>query len=154
MQILGFVSDQFSHFLLDDLKTVLFSYGDVQNPMVRQMMERDPRFANNPMLRQNLDALASNPEQLSQISRMMQDPNMQRQMQAMMSSGQMPPGMGDSMGGFGGAPATGAPNNATGAPAATSGTGQGNTAQTGRSDEEMTEEEMIAEAIARSMRET
>eukprot|EP00586_Coscinodiscus_wailesii_P005091 CAMPEP_0172488534 /NCGR_PEP_ID=MMETSP1066-20121228/18094_1 /TAXON_ID=671091 /ORGANISM="Coscinodiscus wailesii, Strain CCMP2513" /LENGTH=369 /DNA_ID=CAMNT_0013255811 /DNA_START=182 /DNA_END=1288 /DNA_ORIENTATION=+ len=58
----------------------------LQNPMVQQAMQNDPRMANNPMLRQSIDALTSNPEMINQVSTMMNDPTMRQQMQSMMSN--------------------------------------------------------------------
>ncbi len=55
--------------------------------MVQNMMRNDPRFANNPMLQQSLDALRSNPEMVSQFSQMMSDPNVRNQMSSMMGAG-------------------------------------------------------------------
>jgi len=106
----------------------------LQNPMVRSMMENDPRFANNPMLRQSLDALSTNPQMLEQMSTMMADPGMRSQINTMMGqqqSQQQPPSM----------PST---NTTT--------TTNANTNNT-TGDRDLTEEEMIAEAIARSLRE-
>jgi len=69
----------------------------MQNPMVRQMIQNDPRVANNQMLRQALD----DPNTMNRISQMMSDPNMRQMMNnpAMMQSlmNQMP-----TMGGMGG----------------------------------------------------
>lgn len=114
-----------------------------QNPMVQNMIQNDPRFANNPQMRQGLETLASNPQMLNQVSSMMRDPAMQAQMQSMMNAQggmNMPAGMGAAP------PAnnTTVPNNnASGAHPANNNNGQ--------NDQEMTEEEMIAEAIRRSL---
>ena len=155
----------------------------LENPMVRQMMQNDPRVANNPMLRQAL----SDPNMVNQISQMMSDPIMRNMMSnpAMM---QNMSSMMNSMGGMGGG--AGAGNNTSSQqpptqpdPAAfarmmqafgqmqegttgnntgtqqqpPSNTGSGGTTNNGGgsgNDSEMTEEEMIAEAIARSLRES
>jgi hypothetical protein len=106
----------------------------LQNPMVQHMMRNDPRFANNPMLHQSMEQLVNNPQMLDQISQMMSDPTMRNQMQAMMGrAGGMPPAQ----------------------PAAPQGQQQQNSsAAPAMSDQEMTEEEMLQEAIQRSLRET
>lgn len=113
----------------------------LQNPMVQHMMRNDPRFANNPMLHQSMEQLVNNPQMLDQISQMMSDPTMRNQMQAMMGrAGGMPGAM------SGMPPAQ---------PAAPQGQQQQNSsAAPAMSDQEMTEEEMLQEAIQRSLRET
>lgn len=74
----------------------------LQNPMVRQMMENDPRFANNPMARMALDRMMNDPQALQQMSQMMSDPTTRQMMMnmqnAMNSSGG---GMGSGTGGSG-----------------------------------------------------
>lgn len=110
--------------------------------MVQNAMRSDPRFANDPAMLQGLESLASNPAMMNQLSQMMQNPAMQRQLQSMMSAtgANANPGGGWNSQAF---PGAGTANGATdnngqvGAPAV--------------SDEEMTEEEMIAEAIRRSL---
>jgi len=147
----------------------------LQNPMVRQAMQSDPRIANNPMLRQAME----DPNMINQISQMMSDPNVRQMMSnpAMMQSmmSQMPPGMGG--GGMPPAPAPGgaAPGAGGMDPAAMARMMQAfssqqqqnrgaapqqqqqqppnSNANTAASEREQTEEEMIAEAIARSLRE-
>jgi len=116
--------------------------------MVQNMMRNDPRFANNPMMQQSLEQMANNPQMLQQISQMMQDPNAQRQMQQMQQmmgsgagAGGMPP-FGGGMPPFGGGAAAGGSGGA-GAPPA----------QGDANDSDQTEEEMIAEAIRRSLEE-
>jgi len=122
----------------------------LQNPMVQQMMQNDPRFANNPMLRQSLEQVASNPEMLNQLSHMMSDPaNVSRLTQMMgqqSQTGAMP-----SLGG--GMPPLGqqVPPNTSGA--AGTAPNSNNNNNNSRSDESTTEEEMIAEAIRRSLQE-
>ena len=123
----------------------------LSNPMVQNMIRNDPRFANNPMLQQSMEQLASNPQMLQQVSQMMQNPDMMRQMQSMMGGGA---GAG---GGFPGMPPGGMPNFGAMNPNGTannSNDGQqqgGSSSNNGADDEAMTEEEMIAEAIRRSL---
>lgn len=120
----------------------------LQNPMVQNMMRNDPRFANNPQMQQSLEQMANNPQMLQQLSQMMSDPNMQQQMQSMMGAGG---GMGGAGGGMGGMPPFGGANPGAGNNAnANSGAGQ---QQSGPNDQSQTEEEMIAEAIRRSLEE-
>lgn len=125
----------------DSKRTFVYS---LQNPAVQNMMQNDPRL-NNPQMRQAMDSLASNPEMLNQVSSMMRDPAMQAQMQQMMQQGGMP-GM-NMPAGMGGPPTPQVPNNTN-----ASGASQpNNNNNSGENDEEMTEEEMIAEAIRRSL---
>jgi hypothetical protein len=140
----------------------------LQNPMVRQMIQNDPRFASNPMLQQSFQQLSQNPQLLEQMSRMMSDPTMRNQVMSRMGANAGDPMnmmMGGGAGGFGGnsfgSSGGGASlmnntqqqqnNNST-----TNTTGNSNSSNNNNSgdDREMTEEEMIAEAIARSLRET
>ena len=100
----------------------------IQSPMFQHMIRNDPRIANDPQMRQAMEMMASNPEMVQQMSQMMQDPMMRQQMEAMMQR----TGGGPPIGGGMPAPRAAPP-------------------QPPRSDEEMTEEEMIAEAIRRSM---
>jgi hypothetical protein len=109
--------------------------------MVQNMLRNDPRLATHPMMAETIQQLASNPEMANQISQMMGDPNMQRQIQAMIAQ----------QGGFSG---TGGPMPALGNPRP----GSGQVASQGQprssaNDEELTEDEMIAEAIRRSLQE-
>ena len=53
------------------------------------MMRNDPRFANNPMLQQQMQQLANNPAAIQKVSQMMQNPQMMQQMQSMMAAGRM-----------------------------------------------------------------
>uniref|UniRef100_A0A7S3KVY5 Ubiquitin-like domain-containing protein n=1 Tax=Amphora coffeiformis TaxID=265554 RepID=A0A7S3KVY5_9STRA len=113
----------------------------LNNPMVQNMMRNDPRFANNPMAQQMIQSLASNPEMLQQASQMMSDPNFQQHMQQMQQNPalmaqqmqQMQNMMGSMPGGGAGAHPVSQPQN------------------NGQADEDLTEEEMIAEAIRRSL---
>jgi hypothetical protein len=112
--------------------------------MVQNMIQNDPRFANNPMLRQSMEQLASNPDMAQQLAQAMRDPAMRRQMQQMQSMmgggnmGGLPP--------FAGAP-MGAANHAVG------GLQQDASDGNAMNDEQLTEEEMLAEAIRRSLEE-
>ena len=155
----------------------------IKNPMVQQMMRSDPRFANNPMLRQSLDALAANPDMIRQFSQLMGDPgvrsNVSRMMQQQQSGGRAgsdpfvngPEAMRRQMEQFqrlsqqfGGVNGTFNPGNSTsgastagqsGTRVPSSGGGaSGSGGSTAADESEMTEEEMIAEAIARSLRES
>lgn len=148
----------------------------LQNPMVQQTMQNDPRFANNPMLRQSLSTLASDPQMMNRLTTMMSDPSMRQQMSQMMNNPQMAQQMANSMGGGAGGGAAGAnPGGAAGGmtpdrmrqmmQAMNSGAGapqpgnppappQQNPGGGNATDQDMTEEEMIAEAIARSLRES
>ena len=144
------------------------------------MMNNDPRFANNPMLQQSLRALQSNPEMVQQISRMMGDPNngIDRIMAGMnTSNGTGSTGVDPFAGGpesmrrlmeqfqqrseqFGGSSggvglAEGGHGGGTPSDSALGGNGNSSTIERSSNDDnEMTEEEMIAEAIARSLRES
>eukprot|EP00549_Striatella_unipunctata_P011591 CAMPEP_0118722164 /NCGR_PEP_ID=MMETSP0800-20121206/31191_1 /TAXON_ID=210618 ORGANISM="Striatella unipunctata, Strain CCMP2910" /NCGR_SAMPLE_ID=MMETSP0800 /ASSEMBLY_ACC=CAM_ASM_000638 /LENGTH=417 /DNA_ID=CAMNT_0006630239 /DNA_START=107 /DNA_END=1360 /DNA_ORIENTATION=- len=117
----------------------------LQNPMVQQMMQNDPRFANNPMMREGMMQLANNPEMLSRVTSMMNNPAMRAQMEAMMAAGgggmPTPPNM------FGAPPANNSNTNNS------NNNNSSNSNNGGGSDSDMTEEEMIAEAIRRSMQE-
>eukprot|EP00804_Cyclotella_cryptica_P017589 CCRYP_006721-RA/>CCRYP_006721-RA protein AED:0.09 eAED:0.06 QI:0/1/0.5/1/1/1/2/84/471 len=156
----------------------------MHNPMVQQMMRNDPRFANNPMLQQSLDALSSNPDMIRQFSQMMGDPGvranvsrmMQQQQQQQQQAGgnaagadpfgtgpeamrrqmeqfqQMSRQFGGMSGGFGASSAQGAPSGRQGSGVAAN--HNSSNVNGGGDDSQMTEEEMIAEAIARSLRET
>ena len=87
----------------------------LQNPMVRQMMENDPRFANNPMARMALERMTNDPQALQQMSRMMSDPSTRQMMMNMQNAAMNNNGGGGGMGaGMGGAGtgAAGTPPNA------------------------------------------
>ena len=149
--------------------------------MVQQMMRNDPRFANNPMLQQSLDALSSNPDMIRQFSQLMGDPGVranvsrmmqqQQQQQAGVNAGgadhfangpeamrrqmeqfqQMSQHFGGTSGGFGASSVQGASSGQQGL--GVGGNTSSNNAAGSGDDTQMTEEEMIAEAIARSLRE-
>jgi hypothetical protein len=89
------------------------------------MIRNDPRLANNPMMQQGIDQMINNPQMMNQIAQMMQNPNL----------------MNSFMGG------TGASGGSVPSPSPSSHVG------TTRTDEEMTEEEMLEEAIRRSLSE-
>ncbi|VEU44455.1 unnamed protein product [Pseudo-nitzschia multistriata] len=94
----------------------------LQNPMLQQMIRSDPSVS--PMLRQHLEQLSNNPAMLQQMARQMRDPATMAMFQRAMGEGG-PPG-----------------------PAAPPG---GPAPQPPRNDSGQTEEEMIAEAIRRSL---
>jgi len=150
----------------------------LQDPMVQQMMQNHPQFANNPMMQQQMSMLANNPQMMQQMSRMMSDPNMISRMQQMMQGGGMG-GMGAAGAGAGGGMDMNRQmelmrqfanfNSGTTANNSNAGTGSTSTPNSGANtnatqnnsnggnnnngDGEMTEEEMIEAAIARSLRE-
>lgn len=130
------------------------------------------------MLQQSIETLASNPDMIRQFSQMMGDPGMRANLSRMMQQ-QQPGGgagsdpfsngpeamrrqmevfqrMSQQHGGTSGSFNTGgsgggaAPSGAVGSSNSTNGSGGNNASN----DSEMTEEEMIAEAIARSLRES
>lgn len=133
--------------------------------MVQSMIRNDPRFANNPMLQTLMQELADNPRMASEISQMMRDPMVARQIEQMRAT---QPGL---------TPTTGS-NNATNANPASmmqmaqmlqmmQQTGAGtrqqananqrppNGSETNDADDaDITEEEMIAEAIRRSLQDS
>mmetsp|Transcript_27215 Transcript_27215/g.31057 ORF Transcript_27215/g.31057 Transcript_27215/m.31057 type:complete len:400 (-) Transcript_27215:190-1389(-) len=101
----------------------------LQNPLVQNMLRNNPRFANSPM-RQHLDQMANNPQLLQQVSHLMQNPDL---MNMMMNMGAL-----SGMGGLAEMPSQSQQDVGNGS--------EGN-------DQEMTEEEMIQEAIRRSLNE-
>ena len=124
-----------------------------KNPMVQQMIQNDPNIP--PHVRQTFQALSSNPAMMNQLSQMMNDPTMRAQMEAAMQAG------GGGLGGLGGMGGFGAGmGGAGGMPPmnnnSTSGTGNttGNNNSGGGNDQAQTEEEMIAEAIRRSLQDS
>mmetsp|Transcript_9392 Transcript_9392/g.13978 ORF Transcript_9392/g.13978 Transcript_9392/m.13978 type:complete len:431 (+) Transcript_9392:67-1359(+) len=153
--------------MMNDPNAMQQMMGMMNNPMVQNMMRNDPRFANNPMAQQALNELQRNPEMISQVTQMMSDPtmraNMTRMMEQQQQSGAGTGGANPFGGGgtdemrrqmeqfqqtsqqFGGGAGAGAP------PAPNQ---NGNNGSSGQSDGEMTEEEMIAEAIRRSLGES
>jgi len=124
----------------------------LSNPMLHQIMQNDPRFANNPMARESLRQLQSNPQMLEQVSRMMSNPQTMNQMLHL--ARQSGPG-GMAWNNHGNNNTTGRTNASNG----TTGTNNGNSLSSGNNptsnsgEREMTEEEMIQEAIRRSMEE-
>ncbi|KAL7535274.1 hypothetical protein ACHAXR_006386 [Thalassiosira sp. AJA248-18] len=80
--------------MLSDPNMLQNVMGMMNNPGVQNMMRNDPRFANNPMLQQSLNALQSNPEMINQFSQMMSDPNVRDRMTNMMSQQQQTGGAG------------------------------------------------------------
>ena len=155
----------------------------LQNPMMQQMIQNHPQFANNPMMQEQMRMLANNPQMIQQMSRLMSDPANRERMNAMMQNmggagGMNAPGAGAGSGmdmnqqmemmtqfaniapGAGGANNATSVNNRNSANNNASGTnqqqnqsGNNNGSNGSGGDGEMTEEQMLAEAIARSLRE-
>lgn len=128
----------------------------LQNPAVQQMMQNDPRMANNPALRQSMQQLASNPAMMNQLTEMMRNPNMQSQMQSMMRDPAMQAQMqammsNGGMGGMGGTGGFGQNADGSAPPPPGQQANTGNQGRNGGNDQQQTEEEMIAEAIRRSL---
>jgi ubiquilin len=118
------------------------------NPMLHQLMQNDPRFANNPMARESLRQLQSNPQMLEQASRMMSDPQTRNHMMNLVrQSGGMAWNQNANV--------TGRSNSINGTTGNNNGNSQnsGNNPTSNAGEREMTEEEMIQEAIRRSMEE-
>ena len=118
------------------------------NPMLHQFMQNDPRFANNPMARESLRQLQSNPQMLEQASRMMSDPQTRNHMMNLVrQSGGMTWNQNGNV--------TGRSTSSNGTTGNNNGNSQnsGNNPTSNGGDREMTEEEMIQEAIRRSMEE-
>lgn len=156
--------------MMNDPNMMQNMMGMMNDPMVQNMMRNDPRFANNPMAQRALNELQRNPEMISQVSQMMSDPTMRANMSRMMEQQQQQSGAGGAnpfgsggtddmrrqmeqfqrmsqqLGGGGGGSFTGAPS--------TSNQSGNNGSNSGQNDNEMTEEEMIAEAIRRSLGES
>jgi hypothetical protein len=108
-----------------------------KNPMVQQLIQNDPNIP--PMQRNMMQQLASNPAMLDQLSTMMSNPAMMSRMQSMMGAGGMP-----------GMP----PRFPTQPPLAGASSGNNDATNANRSagnDQAQTEDEMIAEAIRRSL---
>jgi len=113
----------------------------LQNPMVQQMMRNNPDIS--PSMRQDMATLSNNPAMLQQMTQRMQDPAVQAQMRQAMSAAGNGGGGGGGGGGMGNMMM---PNsNATGAAPV-----QQQQQQRGN-DSNQTEDEMIAEAIRRSL---
>mmetsp|Transcript_52493 Transcript_52493/g.127103 ORF Transcript_52493/g.127103 Transcript_52493/m.127103 type:complete len:475 (-) Transcript_52493:2173-3597(-) len=133
----------------------------LQNPMVQNMLQNDPSVP--PQMRQHMEQLTNNPQMLDMMAQSMQDPMVRSQMaQAMAMRGSMGP---SAPGGFGGMPSNFGSPSAAAAPAAAPGAqlssstqqsqqqGGGN-GRSGGGDTNQTEEDMIAEAIRRSLEES
>lgn len=109
----------------------------LQNPMVQQMMRNDPNVS--PMIQQYLN----NPAVLQQMTQRLQDPNVQAQLRQAMAAGGAS-GMNANMGGMNtGMPGAGNNSNNNSNSAAAPPPPQ--------NEQSQTEEEMIAEAIRRSL---
>eukprot|EP00934_Nitzschia_sp_Nitz4_P008736 Nitzschia sp. Nitz4//scaffold88_size82704//62508//64147//NITZ4_005303-RA/size82704-augustus-gene-0.85-mRNA-1//-1//CDS//3329559527//8726//frame0 len=120
----------------------------LSNPMFQQMVQNDPNVP--PHVREGMQHLAQNPEMLQQVAAMAQNPAVRAQMeQAMAAQGLTPPTGGFALPSTSSTPTnrsnTGSGNNASNA----NNTGNNN----GSTDQDQTEEEMIAEAIRRSLQE-
>eukprot|EP00535_Pseudo-nitzschia_heimii_P007975 CAMPEP_0197177454 /NCGR_PEP_ID=MMETSP1423-20130617/3045_1 /TAXON_ID=476441 /ORGANISM="Pseudo-nitzschia heimii, Strain UNC1101" /LENGTH=422 /DNA_ID=CAMNT_0042626997 /DNA_START=299 /DNA_END=1567 /DNA_ORIENTATION=- len=102
----------------------------LQNPMLQEMIRNDPNVP--PETRRQMETMASNPAMLQQLARQMQNPAVQSRLQRAMQSGGLP-----GMGGGGTAPPRGAAAPPPPPPQ--------------QNDPGQTEEEMIAEAIRRSL---
>ena len=98
--------------------------------MVQQMIMNDPNLP--PHMRESMRQMVNNPAMMEQLSNMMSDPAQMERMRTMMGRG-------------GGMPAP--PAGGTNPPPAARG------APSRASDQDQTEEEMIAEAIRRSLEE-
>jgi hypothetical protein len=113
--------------------------------MVQQMIDNDPNIP--PHVRQSIQSLGSNPAMMNQLSQMMSDPMVRRQMQSALGSG----------GGGGGMPNMGAgmPNmpNMMGNMGNQAPPSNNNNNNSSGDDPSQTEDEMIAEAIRRSLEE-
>jgi hypothetical protein len=96
---------------------------------------------------QGLESLASDPALVNQLSQMMQNPEMQRQLQSMMAATGT---TGNAGGGWNNPVFNGSVASSTSAVTASNSSNPNPVGLTA-SDEEMTEEEMIAEAIRRSL---
>ena len=137
----------------------------LSNPMVQQQMMNDPRIASNPMIRRSLEELSRDPARLQQLSQMMSDPSTRHMLSQMANN---------HAGMAGNAPSFPQPTLSTGNTSPEQQNFQAqqlaqmarmvnNVNQNGSSgvsnntingsDTQMTEEEMINEAIARSLRE-
>ncbi|KAG7364060.1 PUB domain containing protein [Nitzschia inconspicua] len=125
----------------------------LQNPMIQQMMQNNPNVT--PMMRQQIETIANNPAMIDQIAQQMQNPVMRAQIEAMMAADGARTGIPGFM-----------PNASMGGNANPSGTITTTTTTTTTTvprqavpppqgnDQDQTEEEMIAEAIRRSLEES
>eukprot|EP00980_Cylindrotheca_fusiformis_P019851 scaffold6966_cov112-Cylindrotheca_fusiformis.AAC.29 len=132
----------------------------MQNPMVQQMIQNDPNIP--PHARQAMQSLSNNPAMMNQLSQMMMnDPMVRNQMMQSMGGTGMPGGGGGGtmmpnlmpgMSSMGGNAAANNNNNNSNA----NNTNNNNNNNTGGegNDESTTEDEMIAEAIRRSLEES
>lgn len=96
--------------------------------MVQNMMRNHPQFANSPM-RSQIEQMMNDPQMIQQMSQMMQNPEFMNMMSNMGGMGRMPPIQTQNQ------------------------QGAGNSGNSSSSDQDMTEEEMIQEAIRRSLNE-
>ncbi|KAL7576845.1 hypothetical protein ACA910_013858 [Epithemia clementina (nom. ined.)] len=145
--------------------------GLLNNPMIQQQMAQDPQFDG---LRSMIQQVANDPHMAQQMAQMMQSPQLQHHLHQAMMQGTDPrqaaaaaaaAGAFAHLRGGNGSRGSTTPSRST-VPSTTSGSGSGasnnNTNNTtnnnnntnSRSDNELTEEEMIAEAIRRSLQES
>lgn len=104
----------------------------LQNPMMQQMLRNDPNIT--PMMRQHMERLSANPAMMQQMASQMQNPTVQAQLRQAMTQN--------------GTTTTGAEGNEGAAQQQQQGGGgDGN-------DQSQTEDEMIAEAIRRSLQDS
>ncbi len=113
--------------------------------MITEMVRNDPRMANNPMMRQFVETVSSNPamaqQMAQQVAQASRNPAMMQRFQDMAAAAGGENGAGFTL------PPTGMNNSGSNAnPRAGSQQQQNN-----QSDQEMTEEEMLQEAIRRSL---
>jgi hypothetical protein len=114
------------------------------------MLRNDPSVP--PEVRQQFEMLANNPAMLDSLTQRFQDPTMRSQIEAAMASGAaasrggmgIGPAWNQMMNSGGGAGGGGVPSNTN---------TSSSSANNGVNDQEQTEEEMIAEAIRRSLEE-
>ncbi len=144
----------------------------LSNPMMQNMMMNDPRMRNNPMMQNAMRELMNNPGMVQQMTQMMSNPAVRSRMtQMMQQQGVMGDDSADmsaqmemmrqfaNMASMQNSGNTSSQQNATGstanqqAPMNSSNQQQQQNGENNDSEREMTEEEMIAEAIARSLRE-
>jgi hypothetical protein len=110
--------------------------------MIQSMIRNDPQFANNPMLQNMLTELAANPQLAAQLSGMMRDPMVRRQVDQLRNThgGQIPLNNITQM------PTGRAPASTNNQPTTST--------QSSSQDADQTEEELIAEAIRRSLQDS
>ena len=136
-----FLSIPFALFAIDFIPLCCSRWiSSMQDPMFQEMIRNNPNVP--PETRRQMEAMASNPAMMQQLAQQMRSPAVQARLQRAMQSGAVPGmggmGMGGGMGG--GAPS---PGGAAAAPPPPP-----------QNDQGQTEEEMIAEAIRRSLQDS